>query len=101
MSTNLYNLDDVDTFSTSRLIRVYLMTAYAYERLDVSLISDDTFDRICRLLSQFSEDEIAAADPHGALINYELLAAGSGFDLGFDSFPQIIVNAAKQAKEQA
>ena len=69
----------------------YLMTSYLYYHEDESLISDGLYDAMCKLMLD-RWDEIT--HPHKHLIHKDALAAGSGFDIPKDAYPEIAKGAA-------
>lgn len=83
------------------LVPWYLILSYAYYFLDVSLVSDGLYDRICK-------DLLAALDAfdidhrHMGLCDMGALAAGTAFHLKKQDYPGIVVsNAETFAKEDA
>ena len=79
----------------------YLILSYAYYFLDVSLVSDGLYDRICK-------DLLAALDAfdidhrHMALCDMEALSAGTAFHLKKGDYPGMVVSCAETfAKEFA
>ena len=70
---------------------LYMITSYAYYRRDLSLISDEMYDQLCRELLESYED---LTHPHRHLTSKASLQAGTGFSI---EFPNIVVVAAQQA----
>lgn len=69
----------------------YLTTSYLYYCLDISVISDELYDEICRYLVDHL-DEID--HEHKYLIDKASLKAGTGYAMPFDQFPTRIIGAA-------
>ena len=79
------------------LIPWYLILSYAYYIEDESLVTDTEYDNICRrLLDKFDEME----HRHKHLISKDDLAAGTGYTLTKKDYPQIVIGAAKQLREE-
>lgn len=83
------------------LVPWYLILSYAYYFLEVSLVSDGLYDRICK-------DLLAALDAfdvdhrHMGLCDMEALEAGTAFHLKKGDYPGMAVNCAETfAKEAA
>lgn len=70
----------------------YLSLSYAYYELDESLVTDWTYDRLCRMLDQ-RWDEIEHRHKH--LIDRASLSAGTGFALPYRTFPSIILESTR------
>lgn len=72
-------------------VSYYLMASYLYYERHVSLLSDALYDDICKVLlrdfDKFDHD-------HMALLDRDLLAAGSGYSLDYRAFPTIVIAAA-------
>lgn len=62
----------------------FLSTSYAYYKEAETLISDEYFDRICKLIDEHWDN---ITHPHKYLINRDSLSAGTGFDIEFGLFP--------------
>jgi len=77
------------------LVPWYLILSYAYYFLDVSLVSDGLYDRICK-------DLMAALDAfdidhrHMGLCDMEALAAGTAFHLKKTDYPGMAVSCAEE-----
>ena len=79
------------------LVQWYLILSYAYYIEDESLVSDSEYDALCvRLLDKFDEIE----HHHKHLISKDDLAAGTGYTLTKKDYPQIVIGAAKQLREE-
>ena len=79
------------------LVQWYLILSYAYYIEDLSLVTDTEYDNICRrLLDKFDEIE----HHHKHLISKDDLEAGTGFALSKEDYPQIVIGAAKQLREE-
>lgn len=76
------------------LVPWYLILSYAYYFLDVSLVSDGFYDRICkRLLAALDAFEVDHR--HMALCNMESLEAGTAFHLKKTEYPGMAVSCAE------
>jgi len=62
----------------------YLMASYAYYVKDVSLLRDETFDKMCLyILNNWNTLEHKLKN----LVPKESLSAGTGYNIAFSSFP--------------
>ena len=68
----------------SSCIAWYLMASYAYYVKDESLLSDETFDKLCKHIYD-NWDSLNHKLKH--LVPKESLTAGTGFDVEFYKFP--------------
>lgn len=84
-------LDLVSRKSRNMLIPYYLMASYLYYHRDVSMLSDDRYDRLCKELD--AEWDSLTHD-HKQYIDRSLLAAGTGYALPVDLYPLRIIYAA-------
>ncbi len=65
----------------------YLLCSYAYYHLDTSLLSDETYDALCKeLIEQFPD----VTHHHAKLIDLEALKAGTGFQMKISQYPMIV-----------
>ena len=77
------------------LVPWYLILSYAYYHRDVSLVSDELYDRICRdLLNALSSFDIEHR--HMGLCDLDALVAGTAFQLPETDYPSMAVSCAKQ-----
>lgn len=69
------------------------MTSWLYYRHDISVITDHTFDWVCRELAlRWSE----VNHRHKHFLTEEDVAAGSGYAIAFDQLPSIVTSAASR-----
>ena len=81
----------VTDFSTDKLCRWYLIHSLLYYQYQHNVISDETFDGICReLLERF--DDIS--DYFRQWIDKESLKGGTGFSLDFWRLPSLVITTA-------
>lgn len=77
----------IEEFKPGHLVQHYLLASYAYYIRNESPMEDAAFDRLCaRLLEEFDTFD----HPHKHLIDREMLAAGSGFNLAHEDYPTIV-----------
>lgn len=75
------------------LVPWYLMTSYLYYVKDKSVVSDRTYDDLCkRLLAEWNWIE----HRHKDLIDREALAAGTGYYIKESDYPLIVKSAAER-----
>ena len=96
------HLDGLCRAAVSRSINLavpwFLCTSILYYRQNVSVISDDTFDTLCKdLLAHWP----TVSHPHKHFITEDDLRAGSGFALPYNQLPQRIYYAAEALKKKA
>ncbi len=72
----------------NRLAAHYLMHSYLYYKKNISLISDDSYDYICKTLHT-NYNQIT--HPHKEHIDKEQLLCGSGYSI---DYPSIVKGAA-------
>lgn len=68
----------------SHLHALYLVSSHLYYRMDLSMMQDHTFDRICRwMLDHYTEDfqSLRSLDNHQ--LDRDSLSAGTGFNIEF------------------
>ena len=87
------------SLSFRRLFNLYLLTSLLYYKHDVSFITDEMFDEICRLLLDRKEEALNQIFWHGPLYDEEMLRTGSGFHLHMDNAPIYLCNAADVISE--
>ena len=76
------------------LVSWYLILSYAYYFLDVSLVSDALYDRICKdLLAALEGFDIDQR--HMGLCDLESLSAGTAFHLKRGDYPGMAVSCAE------
>lgn len=74
------------------MVAYYLILSFLYYHRDISVVSDDLYDRICKdLLEQF--DRIK--HPHKHLVDPVALKAGTGFHMTEEDYPLRVVGAAE------
>lgn len=74
--------------NVNHLIPYYLMASYLYYELDESVISDDVFNTICKLLlANFN----TLNHPHAHLLDIDSLKANTGYTI---RYPEITKRAA-------
>lgn len=71
----------------------YLACSLAYYVHDVSLISDSLFDTLCKMLMLHWH---TVEHRHKALIDFELLRAGTGYSISFVNLPLIVQSSTMQ-----
>ncbi len=77
-------------YSINRKVSWYFICSYAYYKKNISLISDEIFDQLCKdILKDFDKID----HQHKYLLEKELLEAGTGFSL---KYPSIVVGAAER-----
>lgn len=77
------------------LVPWYLILSYAYYYRDVSLVSDELYDRICKdLLAAINSSEIEHR--HLRLCDTGALAAGTAYHLLKTDYPSMAVSCATQ-----
>jgi len=74
-------------------IPIYLMSCYAYEKLDASFISDNSFDRLGRYIEK---NWRKIRHRHKRYINKEDVAFTSAITCNYDDLPSIVKNATVQ-----
>jgi hypothetical protein len=79
----------------SSCVAWYLMASYLYYREAESLLSDETFDKMCLYMLN-NWDTIEHRYKH--LVNKESLSAGTGFDIEFNRFPEGLLRIIYQLK---
>lgn len=76
------------------LVPWYLILSYAYYFLDVSLVSDGLYDRICKdLLASLEAFDVDHR--HMALCDIEALEAGTAFHIKKTAYPGMAVSCAE------
>lgn len=76
------------------LVPWYLILSYAYYFLDVSLVSDRLYDRICKNLLA-ALDAFDIDHRHMGLCDMEALTAGTAFHLKKEDYPGMAVHCAE------
>lgn len=77
------------------LVPWYLILSYAYYYLDVSLVSDELYDRLCkRLYAALSSFDIEHR--HMGLCDLDALSAGTAYHLYSKDYPGMAVSCAEQ-----
>ena len=79
--------------NNNMLVPWYLMAAYTYEHLDVSIIPDSEYDWICRKLDMRWN---RVDHQHKYLVARRDLQSQTGSSLDFDFFPEILLSAAER-----
>jgi hypothetical protein len=88
MSKDVWSVKDVKDMSHHRLIAFYLMSSFLYYHRNISPLTDDVFDAICkRLLEEYDTID----HQHKKFIDKESLKAGTGYSL---KFPTIVEHSA-------
>ena len=83
------------------LVPWYLILSYAYYSLNVSLVSDSFYDRICKDLGD-ALDAFDIDHRHMGLCDMESLSAGTAYRLKKEDYPGMAVSCAETfAKECA
>lgn len=79
------------------LVPAYLLHSLLYYHFDITVISDDEFDQICReIIDNWDECQKHA---HAHLLDKEALVAGSGFQLHINDFPSRVTHMAYKIRE--
>ncbi|MCL4743775.1 MAG: hypothetical protein KJZ83_00020 [Burkholderiaceae bacterium] len=79
--------------SPHAVVAWWLMASYAYYIQDMSIISDELYDRMAKdMLERWEE----IRHPHKKLITVENLKAGSLYDLKSEDYPSMVKGAASQ-----
>jgi len=78
------------------MVATYLVLSYAYYIQDVSLVSDDDFDALCKELNKDSiwEQKDTQTHPHVGHVDRGALEAGSGYQLR--NLPTMVITSAHQ-----
>ena len=71
----------------------YLMASYLYYHEDESLLSDELFDGLCKVMDA-RWGEITHVHKH--LVERGDLSAGTGFTLALEDYPSIVKSAAER-----
>ncbi len=83
----LIRVEDVEAFSSARLVPFYLMASFAYYELNSNFMEDAAYDRICvRLRAEWRR----VVHPHKHLIKFDSLSATTGYALKFHKLPLIV-----------
>jgi len=82
------------SLSFRRLFNLYLLTSLLYYKHDVSFITDEMFDEICKWLLDRKDEALSQIFWHGPLYDEEMLRTGSGFHLHINNAPIYLSNAA-------
>jgi len=82
------------------LVPWYLILSYAYYFLDVSLVSDGLYDRICKELLE-ALDAFDIDHRHMGLCDMEALSAGTAFHLKKKDYPGMAVSCAESFAREA
>ncbi len=77
----------------SSCVAWYLLSSYAYYREAESLLSDTTFDKMCKYMLDNWEN---IQHKYKHLVNKESLTAGTGFDINFNEFPDGLLRIKNQ-----
>ena len=77
------------------LVPWYLILSYAYYHLDVSLVSDALYDRVCRDLLLAIRSS-AVDHRHLSLCDVDALEAGTAYRLRSEDYPSMATHCAKQ-----
>ena len=71
---------DIEKISLNRLVSFYFMSSYLYYELDLNVLTDTDFDKLCfRLLKEYDKIE----HPHKKYLDKESLSAGTGYDIKY------------------
>lgn len=93
----MYSFTDINKFSNDKLCRLYLIHSYLYYVLDNSVITDESFDCICKeLLKRFKglkNEKLGDIDLH-KFITIDNLEAGTGYSLAFSELPKRVIDCA-------
>ena len=82
----------INELTKEQLVPQYLMHSYLYYIEGVSVISDRSYDILCkRLMDEWDDVE----HPHKHYVNYEALSSGTGFYLKREDYPKICSITAK------
>lgn len=77
-----------------QLLHTYLMASYCYYQRDMSPLTDDAFDLLCKRL-QTAYDSILD-DPHAHLVDRDELEAGTGYYIPEASYPNRVRHTAEE-----
>jgi hypothetical protein len=83
---------ELDKCEPKKMVNIYLMTSYLYYHLNESVITDDEFDYVCKVLYKHY-DQID--HPHLYLIDKDQLMAGTGFYIPETNYPNIVKGGAR------
>ena len=73
--------------SPSSSVAWFLMTSFAYYHYDISILTDEVFDKMCKYMLDNYE---LISHPHKYLVTKDMLGAGSGYNLTWSDYPQIV-----------
>lgn len=95
------NLDQTLAKALAKSINVavpwFLCTSYLYYQRDISILSDQEFDKMCALmLANWAKIK----HPHKHFIKRSHLTAGTGFDLPWRKLPAIVYGASAHMASQ-
>ena len=91
---------NVEEISIDRTVRLILITSYLYYKLDISVMSDENFDALCKKLSAHLEDNDMRLTDLGIAgatwLDVDDLKAGSGYAIDFNHphFPDRVISSA-------
>ena len=97
---------NVEEVSVDRAIRLILVTSYLYYKEDISVMSDENFDALCKVVVAHLEDNDLRLTDLGisgaTWLDADDLKAGSGYAIAFSNprFPQRVITAAWQMKQE-
>ena len=77
------------------LVPWYLILSYAYYHLNVSLISDNVYDQLCREL-RVALGSSKIIHRHMGLCDIHILSAGTAYHLKPEDYPGMAISCAKQ-----
>ena len=80
--------------SQNMLVPWYLILSYAYYHLNESLVSDEVYDSVCKLLLD-EMDQFNVEHEHMHLIDTAALRAGTAFHLKREQYPLRVVRVAE------
>lgn len=84
-------LDNLIQANPNMMVPWFLFASYLYYHRDVSLLTDERYDRLCKDLNK-AWPKIEHA--HKAVIPRESLEAGTGFVIPVEKYPTICTHAA-------
>lgn len=86
-------LDKLVEVSPNMMVPWFLMASYLYYHRDVSLLTDERYDRLCQDLQQAWPE---VEHVHKKVISLEHLKAGTGYSIAPEDYPTICTHAATQ-----
>jgi len=84
---------EVNKLASEQLVAQYMIHSYLYYIEGTSIISDRSYDLLCKRLLREWDD---LCHPHKALIDKDALSSGTGFYLKAEDYPSIAKITARE-----